>query len=270
MTHLMFTNDGLRLKHAEPIGGFTLVELISVIVILSIISVIGTSFVVRTTQSYQQTQTRALIVNTARQSMERMTRQLRIALPFSLRLTNGNSCLEFMPIAAGGNYFGVVPDTASLGAASATIPASPVPTPADFGVARFVSIGAMAPGELYGASAVSRAGYASYTNGNLMLTAAKRWQRNSMNKRYFLLDNPQAFCLVGDQLRFYSGIDVANANVNLAGAFDILARGVSSVNPFVIVGGNNNRNTAVELSLTFSSSGESINFTNRVLIRNAP
>src|SRR6187431_2626926 len=90
--------------------GFTLIELITVIVILSILASIGTGFVVKASESYQRTQTRALLVNTARQALERMTRQLRIALPYSVRITNNGNCAEFMPIAAGGHYFDPVPD----------------------------------------------------------------------------------------------------------------------------------------------------------------
>ncbi|MGV8836047.1 PulJ/GspJ family protein, partial [Cellvibrio sp.] len=140
--------------------GFTLIELIRVIVVLSILGTIGSGFVVRTTESYQRTQTRALLVNTSRQALERMTRQLRIALPYSVRVTNGGNCLEFMPIAAGGNYFDPVPDNENLAALRTNIPASPVPVPADFGTPVFVTIGAMSATEIYGTTAVSREGYA--------------------------------------------------------------------------------------------------------------
>lgn len=245
--------------------GFTLIELITVIVILSILATIGTGFVVRTTEAYQRTQSRALLVNTARQSLERFARQLRIALPSSVRLTNGGNCVEFMPIAAGGYYFNPAPDTANLAPLTNSIPASPVSI--DFGTPRFVTIGAMAPAEVYGSNAVSRAGYAG---GNITLSETKRWERNSINKRYYLLDNPQAFCLVGTELRFYQGINVNDANVNLLSAFDIIARNLSSPTPFTITAGNNNRNTAIEAAFVFTSGGESITHTQRVLVRNVP
>lgn len=256
---------GCSLTKGNHSLGFTLIELITVIVILSILATIGTGFVVKTTEAYQRTQTRALLVNTSRQALERMTRQLRIALPYSVRLTNGGSCLEFMPIAAGGNYFSPVPDSKNLGPATATIAASPVSI--DFGTAVHVTIGAMSANEIYGATAVSRAGYA---NGNIVLSAPKRWERNSINKRYYLLDNPQAFCIDGNQLRFYSGLNVANATVNVAGTSDIIAVNVNSATPFTLTAGSENRNTAVNISLNFTSGGETINFTQRVLIRNVP
>lgn len=260
-------NREIAPKNKRIQSGFTLIELITVIVILSILASIGTGFVVSATESYQRTQTRALLVNTARQALERMTRQLRIALPHSVRLTNGDNCLEFMPIAAGGNYFNPVPDEENLASPSANIPASPVPVPADFGVPVFVTIGAMAANEIYGAGAASRAGYAG---ASITLSAAKQWRRNSINKRYYLLNNPQAFCLVGSDLRFYENISVADNNVDLTVPFSIIARGVSGANPFELQSGSENRSMLINISLDFFSAGESINYTQGVFIRNVP
>lgn len=262
--------NGIAIVNRNGSVGFTLIELIAVIVILSIVASIGTGFVVKTTEAYYRTQTRALLVNTSRQALERMTRQLRIALPYSVRITNGGSCVEFMPIAAGGNYFSPVPDDENLAAATATIAASPFVT--DFGTPRFVTIGAMTADEIYGGSAASRANYAS---GNIVLSAAKRWRRNSINRRYYLLDNPQAFCLVADELRFYEGIDVTAANVDVTNGFSIIARNVAldspaTPQPFSLEMGSENRNTRINITLKFSSAGESIVYSQGVLIRNVP
>ncbi|MDO8345730.1 MAG: prepilin-type N-terminal cleavage/methylation domain-containing protein [Cellvibrio sp.] len=257
--------NGILPNNGKPAAGFTLIELIVVIVLLSVLASIGTGFIVSTTEAYQRTQTRALLVNTSRQALERMTRQLRIALPYSVRVTNGGNCLEFMPIAAGGNYFSPVPDDENLAAAAQTIDASPISI--DFGAALHVTIGAMSAAEIYGATAASREGYAS---GNITLSAAKRWRRNSINRRYYLLDNPQAFCVVGNELRFYDGIGIADANVNVAGAHSIIARNINSTAPFALASGSANRNTAITISLDFSSGGETINYSQQVLIRNVP
>jgi MSHA biogenesis protein MshO len=252
----------------QPQTGFTLIELITVIIILSILATIGTGFVVKASESYQRTQARGLLVNTARQALERMTRQLRVALPYSVRVTNSGSCVEFMPIAAGGHYFSPVPDTQNGGTGTGSIAASPATV--DFGSPHFVSIGAMQSTELYGGTAASRANYQAYNAGVLSWTPAKQWLRNSINKRYYLLDKPQAFCVVGSELRFYADVPVENNDVNLSAPFSIIARNVSGANPFGLQNGSENRQTQVAISLTFASDGESLDYKQGVFIRNVP
>ena len=77
--------------------GFTLIEVIVVIVVLSLLAVLGGRFVVESTTSYQSTQMRSRLVNTSRQAMERMSRQLRASLPYSVRLTNGGTSAMSTP-----------------------------------------------------------------------------------------------------------------------------------------------------------------------------
>lgn len=249
--------------------GFTLVELIAVIVILSIIATMGTTFVIRATESYRSTQTRALLVNTARPALERMTRQLRGALPYSVRVVNGGSCVEFMPIAGGGNYLGAVPD--SENGAPGKIAIAVAPYALDFGTARHVTIGAMSAAEIYGAGAASRAGYSNASTAvQLALTASTQWLRNSINRRFYLLDDPSAFCVVGNELRFYSGLDVTAANVDLNAAHSLMAVDIQASQPFQLEQGSENRNTTVSIELVFASGGESMSFAQRVSIRNVP
>ena len=251
--------------------GFTLIELVAVIVILSIVAVLGSKFVVDSTKSYHSTQTRSRLVNTGRQAVERMSRQLRIALPNSVRITNvgvGSACVEFMPIASGGNYISAVPDTVNLAAASAVINVSPHTI--DFGTAQYVSTGAMSSAEIYGVSPVSRATLSSRTAISLNLTAAKSWQRNSIKRRFYLLNAPQAFCVVANQLRFYENQDATSASVNIGSAYSMLADNVTAAAPFSLTAGSENNNVNVLFNITFTSSGESIAFNQSVMIRNVP
>jgi len=260
--------------------GFTLIEMIAVIVVLSILAVMGGTFVVESTNSYQSSQARTRLVNTGRQAVERMTRQLRIALPYSVRLTNSNQCVEFMPIASGGNYLGFksgtsytgyVPDALNAGAALTTLDVSPHTI--NFGTAQFVSIGATAAIELYGVNPVSRATLSSRSDTLLTLSAAKTWQRNSVNKRFYLLNSPQAFCVVNNQLRFYenqSATVTVDPEVNLNSNFSVLADNVTATAPFSLTSGGENRNTIVQFNLTFAHKAESVAFNHSVMIRNVP
>lgn len=249
--------------------GFTLIELIVVIVILAILATIGTGFVVRTMEAYQSTQNRTLLMNTARPALERMTRQLRGALPYSVRLVNAGQCVEFLPIAGGGNYLAPVPDQVNGASSSNSIAVSPYTI--EFGSAEYVSIGAMAASELYGGSAGSIAKYGSAsTTTSLILTSAMRWLRNSINQRFYLVDNPQAFCVIAGELRFYKDINQSQSSPAFSGAYSLLAKEVNSTQPFSLQMGSENRNTRININLTFSRQAESIDINQRVMIRNVP
>ncbi|HOY21916.1 MAG TPA: prepilin-type N-terminal cleavage/methylation domain-containing protein [Cellvibrio sp.] len=265
----------------NSLGGFTLIEMIAVIVILSILAAMGGALVVESTKSYQSSQTRTRLVNTGRQAIERMSRQLRIALPYSVRLTNSNQCIEFMPIASGGSYLGLknsddtysgyVPDLINGGAALASLDVSPHSI--EFGTAQFVSIGAMAANEVYGVNPGSRAVLASRSSTQLTLSAAKVWQRNSLNKRFYLLNNPQAFCVVNNELRFYDNQDataVADPEVTLSSTYSLLADNVTAATPFALTAGSENRNTIVQINIAFAHKVESVTFNHSVMIRNVP
>lgn len=276
--HTAFKHAGFK----KSSSGFTLIEMIAVIVILSILAAMGGTFVVESTKSYQSSQTRTRLVNIGRQAIERMSRQLRIALPYSVRLTNSNQCIEFMPIASGGSYLGLkntsngtyssyLPDLLNGGAALASLDVSPHSI--DFGTAQFVSVGAMAANEVYGVNPGSRAALSSRTATQLTLSSAKIWQRNSLNKRFYLLNNPQAFCVINNELRFYDNQDataVANPEVNLGSTYSLLADNVTATTPFSLTAGSENRNTIVQINIAFAHKAESVSFNHSVMIRNVP
>lgn len=249
--------------------GFTLIELVTVLVILSILAVVGSRFVVSATRSYQLTQHRAHLTNTGRLALERMTRQLRGALPHSLRITDGGECLQFFPIAAGGKYLADVPSIANQVAPTDTI--AVMPHDVSFGNAQYVSIGAMSSQELYGGAPASLVGLSSRASTSLNLNSNKQWARNSISRRFYLLDEPQAFCLRQNQLRFYRGLNPADPSVT--GSFDLLANNAAPVpsHPgFALSAGSENRSINVSIRLAIGSGDEQVSFIQEVLIRNVP
>ena len=86
---------------SKPLG-FTLVELIIVIVIGGILATVVAPIVMGTFTNYTNTSRRVAIVDAAEASMRQITRDVRDAIPNTLR-TNG-TVIELMPIRGGGRY----------------------------------------------------------------------------------------------------------------------------------------------------------------------
>jgi len=83
--------------------GFTLVELIMVIVIMGVIAGMVTVFMKSPIDAYFASGRRAALTDTADTTVRRIARDIQRALPNSIR-TSGSQCLEFIPTKTGGRY----------------------------------------------------------------------------------------------------------------------------------------------------------------------
>lgn len=84
--------------------GFTLIELIITLSIASIISLVVTQLISRPVTAYANLSLRTQLVDAAENSLERMTREIRTALPNSIRIGCAGKCIEFMRTIDGGKY----------------------------------------------------------------------------------------------------------------------------------------------------------------------
>lgn len=92
-----------RTPAARPAKGFTLVELILVIVIGGIIAATLTVFMRPALDSFLSTRGLADLSDQADTSLRRMLRDVRHAVPNSLRVPN-DKCFELVPAVSGGRY----------------------------------------------------------------------------------------------------------------------------------------------------------------------
>ena len=86
--------------------GFTLVELVIVIVITGIVAAVAAVIIQGSVGAYVDQERRASLVADADRAMRRMSREIRQALPNSVRVDNcgANPCVEFLATVAGGRY----------------------------------------------------------------------------------------------------------------------------------------------------------------------
>ncbi|WP_323926912.1 PilW family protein [Aeromonas caviae] len=127
---------GSRSLGANPARacGFTLVELVMVILLLGVMATFASQFIGIGTQIYGDASRREQLMSDARFALERLNREVRDAVPGSLRIEDEaynaldqGSCLRFWPIATASRYLALnlaVSDSASTLALVMATPAS--------------------------------------------------------------------------------------------------------------------------------------------------
>jgi MSHA biogenesis protein MshO len=91
----------MRATHAR---GFSLLEAIAVIAIVGVIAAMVTVFMGRPIQGYFSSTARASMADIADTALRRIGRDVRLALPNSVRVDSSGMFLEFLPVKTGGRY----------------------------------------------------------------------------------------------------------------------------------------------------------------------
>lgn len=84
--------------------GFTLLELVVVLVLISITAVFGTRFIADAASSYVGGRERAQGLADARFALERLKRELNVAYGPSVYRSDDNRCVHFVPVIASSRY----------------------------------------------------------------------------------------------------------------------------------------------------------------------
>lgn len=92
------------MSNARSTRGVTLVELIVVIAITSIIAAAVALFIRRPVEGYADAARRAALTDEADTALRRMTRDLRLALPNSVRVDPSGKFVEYIETTGGGRY----------------------------------------------------------------------------------------------------------------------------------------------------------------------
>ena len=85
-------------------SGFTLIELVIVILIIAILAAMSTQLITLPVKSYIDLKHRTTLVDTADTSLRRMQRDIRRALPNSIRVNSSGTMLELLHTSDGGRY----------------------------------------------------------------------------------------------------------------------------------------------------------------------
>ncbi len=87
-------------------NGFTLVELIVVLTIVGVLAVLGSVIIVQPFLASEDISRRGQLVDSADLALERMAREIRLALPNTIRIESSGDrvAVEFVPTLTGGRY----------------------------------------------------------------------------------------------------------------------------------------------------------------------
>lgn len=102
----MFGLSQINLTSRKKIKGFTMMEMVLVIIILGIMSVGISGFISLSTQTYINATSRDELIGNARFVIERLSRELRNVVPNSIRVDSFGplNCIQFTPIVASTVY----------------------------------------------------------------------------------------------------------------------------------------------------------------------
>lgn len=271
-------------------SGFTLVEMIMVIVITGIIGGIVAVFLKAPVQQYMDVARRADLTDIADTAIRRMARDVRTAVPNSVRVANcgANPCVEYLPTKDGGRYRANPPgNVLNFGVADGSF--AIIGTAINFAANDFIAVGSTQsdgdPPYDQTATGVLRA-YAgaagSQTTVTFTNTALPIWAELP-SQRFDVVDGAQRAVTyacenVGvnangngtGQLRRYwnYGFNVAQVNPPVGGQSAILADKVSDCSIAYDI--PNQRLGLLAVRLTLTSGGESVNLYSEIHVNNAP
>ena len=277
----------------KSMQGFTLVELVTVIVILGILAIMATAFVRFATQIYIDSSNRDELTASARFTMERLNREFRTALPNSIRVTTsgGRQCIEYVPVEASVVYIDipVFPESASN---SVNIVSGNSDLD-DISLNKVIVYGLNST-EIYGTSNKTQVVSAitetiATTTGHeftLTLSGSVHFAEDSPTKRLFFINDPVSYCLEDTQTGInlthtesltrhtgygYDGNSMAdNAGVVMANFVRIEGDSGGYNFPFTVTEATQTRNSIVLANFKFSRNSENIYFNNEMQVPNVP
>lgn len=263
------------------LSGFTLVELLAVIVVMGLIAALGSSLLVNTIETYKIAEQRSQLIQRGRLTMEQMTREIRTAIPNSLRVSDSQSCLEFIPTAAVSRYSDQLATADNAAAKQDFLDVDD--STLSLASPKYVVIEPFSSAEIY--SAHNPSVISPIANINIFRTqtsaitriglrAAHRFTRASKSQRFYIGEDPVRYCLIDGSLQRASayGLDTATLSDKLpAGKVDLMAQNISSDGSvFSLSPVTEDRHGLVTIELNFANKKLSIALKNSVLIRNSP
>ena len=284
--------QALKNVTAKKSQGFTLIELIVVVIILGILSTAISSFINFGIQTYTNATLRDELTSSARFAIERLNREIRNAVPNSIRTTSDGtalsprSCIEFTPIV--------------LSAIYTDIPVAPEPATASIKLVAFdetqlidslnVGVYLLSDAEFYSGSSNK---IQPLLNNTIDKTAAPEWllslnsahtfAEDSPTNRLYFFNDVVSYCIKDKELRRIQGYTANASNTPPVDSGVLMAENINMFidreadplvvdAPFQVDNATQLRSSLVSIKLTFESESnfEKIVFNTEIQVANVP
>jgi MSHA biogenesis protein MshO len=248
------------MRAARAQRGFTLAEAVIVIAITGVIAAVVAVFIRKPIEGYFDSVRRAGLTDTADVALRRMGRDLRTALPNSVRVTQAGSVftLQYIETTGGGRYRSAVTSTGTGNALdfSAADTTFEVLGPAPVAATGSVVVGNLGAGT----------GADAYAGNSSALTAAAG-STISMNSIQFPVESPgKRFQITGPTVTY---VCPGPGNTLMRGA-SMLASNVTGCNIGYDTFAAATRSGVVSIWLTLAQGGESVTLFHQVHVVNTP
>ena len=257
--------------------GFTLVELVTVIIILGILVVGISSFVIFGTRIFMDSSAVDRIIGSSRFVLARMTRELQNAVPGSVRLADNGSvqCLEFLPVSVAGSYLNLpqAPDNSSN-----TMRVFTPPTSLQNGMQLLVY--PLSNADVYATTNLKRFDIKSFsTTGavtEIVFNSTVSFAEASPGKRWYAAEQPVSYCFFASgQIRRYDNYGYAATQPLPPATTDVLmaedlSNDFATELPLALAPASLTNNAIVQLHPRFSILGESFTYQHQVQVFNVP
>lgn len=283
---MAYNKYSLRQMPCRKQRGFTLIEMITVIVLLGIISV-GIGSVIRFgSQIFVDVTSRDELLSSARFAIERLNREVRSALPNSIRVLNDTNdpatrtrqCLEFIPAQASAVYIDI-PVAPELASDTMSVIKFDRPNNIDD---LFAVTYPLFPGDLYGGGTATPEPITSLpaVAGNiwtLTLDNSILFSQDSPTKRLYFVDYPVSYCvqngiLTRHEKSDFSAAMLTSGGVMMAENLELMDIGNPTQRyfPFTVSAATHIRNAILTTELRFEKNDERLTFNNETQVMNVP
>lgn len=268
------------------IRGFSLIEMIVVIVILGVLATAISSFINFGTQVYTDSTAREKVVSSARFAIERLNREIRMAVPSSVRVnTNGltgvtaKQCIEFTPIVLSAIYTELAVSPGPASNKFKVLAFDEALFNAGFAPSLHVGVYVLNADEFYGGSSDKVFTLLNDTiakSGNewtLTLGDSETFAEESPTDRLYFFNHSVSYCVQNSQLTRHQGYsrntDKTPSSIGVLMAENITMHdGTTLIPPFWLTEATQLRNSMVLIKLAFTSNLESIVFNNEIQVHN--